>query len=331
MLTFSGVQASTCSPQAQEGLADFSKRYIKFLCFENADCLQKAQNILKQSLDCVDPESSVKEWRKQATAFMRDESFKQIIESRFLQDDPTGIRRKIWEEFEVLVLPGGLKTPTVQTLNWKEVDLQLLWRGYQTLKTAIANAVGYDRLDEFSHIWGAGGSVARGGEEMPGLNQLGEVWNIYPLQMNVVVSLSDRRFTANEVAQRIAHENAHSQDYLLGAFRNEFGNGWSETTDAQIFHQCELRPAYETELTNCWELHPEWFSFHPSKNPSKPSYASKRAAEFYSKMIDEWVRENLGLVKKPIPYRCQSPETLGFWREMEKQFLGEIFSNDCKF
>lgn len=330
-MTNSGLQASTCLPRAQAGLKEFSKRYIQFLCNGSSECSQRAHEILEDSLECVNSSDSVKEWRKQATAFMRDEDFKSFIETRYLKDDPSGIRKKIWQDFEILVLPGGLKTPVAQTQDWKERDLMLLLEGYRKLKEAITNAVGEDRVDEFSHIWGAGGAVARGGKEYPGLNQLGEVWNIYPLQMNVVVSLSQKRFSSEEIAQRIAHENAHSQDYLLGAIRGDVGGSWSETGEAQIFKRCELAPRYETALVSCWVDNPSWFNFHPvNTDAKKVNYASIRSAEFYSKMIDEWVRENLGLLKKS-PYRCQSPVTLGLWREMEKQFLGEILSQDCSF
>lgn len=334
LLTNSAVQASTCSPTASAGFREFSKRYIKFLCLEKWDCQELAENILKESTACVDPTQSVKQFRKQVTSFMWNEQFQRIIARHFLEDDRSGWRQKIWKEFNVLVLPGGLNSPYAKTSDWSDGELELLYHGYKKLQETIEISVGAARVQEFSHIWGAGGTIVRS-EPMslkPGMRKLttqfGEVINLYALQVKVVRDLVEAKFSVETLAQRIAHENAHSQDYILGALRNKMGENWTETDGAKIFKACNLPARHDTNLVSCFKRNRHWFNFHPSSNPNS-NYAADTPAEFYTKMIDEWVRENLGLTKKERPYRCQSPETLRFWQEMEAKFLGEILSKDC--
>jgi len=335
LLTNSAVQASTCSPIAQAGLRKFSKQYIQFLCQGKPDCIELGQSILEDSTRCVETSKSIKVWRKQVTSFMRDDRFRRIVEHHFLLDDPSGWREKIWKRFGVLVLPGGLKSPYADTKEWSESDLSLLYSGYEKLQEAITHAVGKERLFEFSHIWGEGGTLALSDPMglRPGMRKLttqfGEVINIYAIQIKVVTSVTEAGYTSEKLAQRLAHENGHSQDYILGALRNNIGANWTETTGASIFKSCELPASYKTNLGGCFKKHPHWFNFHPSTDPNS-NYAADTPAEFYTKMIDEWVRENLKLTKKAVDYRCQSPETLRFWSEMEVRFLGEILSKDCK-
>lgn len=330
-LTNSGAQASSYWTEAHNGLMRFSERYIEFLCQGQSACLEVAGKSIANSLERIDTARPIGVIRNQALAFMKESLIKEFIQEHYLQDDPGLWRQRIWNEFDVLVLPGGYDTPSARTIPWKEEDLKILYQGYIKLREAISRAVGADRVDEFSHVWGAGGLVARTlprpllPGQKPVSGQVGDVFNLFSIQINIVNSPTQFGYTSLTLAQRIAHENAHSQDYLYGALRNVIGSNWTETSAAQIFKHCQLPARYETPLLSCIDKNPEWFNFHPTK------YGATNSAEFYTKMLDEWVRENLGLVKKKVLYRCQSPETLGFWREMEKQFLGEILSKDCNF
>ncbi len=212
----------------------------------------------------------------------------------------------------MLLLPGGIIAGNGTTKNWRVEDLKQIEKNFEKLKSAVG--------DE-SHIWGASGTLARLGEKSIS-GQFGEVYNNYPMQMNVVVDVLKENKSTVQIAQQLAHENAHSNDHLRGRLLTCENLSWSETTHAGIFKACGLNASYKTSLIPCLKSQPTWFNFHPT------SYSAIRSAEFYTKMVDQWVRENLNLSKKNS-YRCQSAEALSFWNEMEVNLLGKITLTHC--
>jgi hypothetical protein len=305
---------------AEHGVILFAKGLAEFICIHagGADekaCLKIASRHLERAAAGAPAAKSVGELRRMALAFMDDDKFRSYVVETFLADKSTGSiwRRDIWDEFQVLVLPGGVKTPLGVTKSWTDEELKSLSLGYRLLRTAVNGATG-GKAPDFSHIWGGRGVLARLGEKTAD-GQFGTVDSSFATQVNVVVNVVEEGFTAGELAQRLAHENAHSQDILLGTVRMREACHWSETAAAKVFQYCGVPARYDTSLMGCREWHPEWFNFHPT------DFAAHNSAEFYGKMVDAWVRERLNMTPMDS-YRRQSRVTELFWSEMEKNLLG---------
>lgn len=230
--------------------------------------------------------------------------------------ESVAIAARIQQEFGVTVVGAGIQTPFGVTREWGEKNLRLLEQGYRTLRRAIANAFGEERAVAFSHNWGRGGRIARIGDNRHDRGEFGFIRSDFLPQINVTADLAQQRFSPELVAQRIAHENAHISDLAQGERPHQT---WSETTAAQIFKMCGMKPGYRQSLTDCWRQHPQWFSFQ-LLGPRGGNHAAVNSREFYAKMVDAWVRENLGLVPRGH-YRDQNQTTAAFWAEMERVFI----------
>ncbi len=319
---------------AKKGIFIFSAAYAKFLCATLSDSAQRKCNILsakilQQALSCVDQKPSPQSIRALGSAYMRNAEFKNFIIPSFFnphdQNEGLEIRKRILNEFNVIVVAGGFKTPTWTSEAWSTAELALLEKGYIKLKKAIVNRFGEARVKEFSHMWGAGGLVVRLGRVSIS-GQFGEVLSYVPMQMNIVTNIVKDQFTPTTVAERLAHESTHAQDYLVGlsSGKNIY---WTETEDAKIFRFCEAPVGYRTNFSQCYKSNPEWFNFQPVSKKGY-NYAAHNSAEFYGKMMDEWVRDSLGVVQAGR-YRCQSSQTFALWNEMESKYIGEHSSPAC--
>jgi len=329
--TSDSVSKLTTEPKVQldsPSFQNYAFSQARFLCSFTppADrCLEKSLSILASAQSCLKKNSSIKEIYSLATSYLRNPEVSSIISESIFRASPTQtetVQRNIWRKFRVLVLPAGLKTKNGLTQSWKNEDLLILESAYEELASAVKNAVGPARLWEFSHIWGAGGVIARRGK-LTVKGQFGEVYSNEPWQVNVVINIGRVDMSTQTIAQRIAHETAHSRDYLLGETLPGKKLSWSESTFANIFNLCDLPAAYETSLMPCYKKHPDWFNFHST------AYSAICSAEFYTKMLDEWVRGNLKLVKLDR-YRCQNNITESLWQEMEINLIGEVISSACK-
>lgn len=260
----------------------------------------------------------IKALRKHWLANFRGPESNAFIESAFYSRRPdsesTRLRISMWRDFKVIVFDAGVVTPLGLTRAWRVQDLRLLRAGYVKLHEAVSRAVGPDQVEDYSHIWGAYGSVARIGRKTIS-GQFGEVNSSFSFQINIVTNIAADRFSALTLAQRIAHEASHSNDHLLGRALSGRDYAWSELPGALVFSACGLTASYDTSLESCRHRYPAWFRFHST------SYAATRSSEFYGKMVDEWVRMELG-VKKVGAYSCQSANTLSFWNEMRTRLLG---------
>jgi hypothetical protein len=308
-------------------VALWSQSYIKSLCSpvsesDQADCIALGYELVEKSLGQLSAHPSLHELRVAATSMLEQNNFRNYI-ARYINFNGTSealIRQRIWQDYGVIVLPGDLKTSLGVTRNFSLEDLNLLEMGFKRLLQAISNVVGANRVREFSHIWGAGGVMAKLGSSSVG-GQFGEVSQYIPAQINIVVDIKATGFTADTIAQRIAHENTHSNDYILGLLTTGVSVHWTETEDAKIFSYCGLPAGWDTSLMDCLKKHPTWFNFHYSE------YSARNSAEFYGKMVDAWVREALGLSQKI--YRCQNNSTRDFWNEMQSHFIGEAVLSSC--
>lgn len=308
-----------------KGFFNFTTNQVRFLCSivpfqDQSFCLTKSYAILNEALKCLGENKNVKQIRPLTWAYLRNPGIQKLVlealnqESR--SEDEKRIQKNLWQKYQVLLIPGGVLTKDNIAMHWRYEDLILLESAYQKLQAAVTNSVSPKRLQEFSHLWGAGSAIVRLGDvsinpetKKPLSGQFGEMHWDYPLRIQVVIELQQKMNSPALIAEHLAHENAHANDYLRG---NLLGSeqAWSATKFARIFEMCRLTPDYKTSLKRCDDLHPTWFNFHPS------DYAAKRSAEYYTKMADEWVRENLQRV--PVGrYRCQSKETQALWREME--------------
>lgn len=303
------------------GLYLFAHKNIEMLCSiveesKQNHCLTKALNILNEATSCLDEKLLVHESRPLAWAFLRNLELEVLITEAVFKKahslDEKSIQKNIWQKYQVLLLPGGIIAGNGTTKKWRVEDLKQIEKGFEKLASTIGNE---------SHIWGAGGTLARLGEKSVS-GQFGEVYNNYPMQVNVVIDVLKENKSALLIAQQLAHENAHSNDHLRGRLLTGDYSSWSETEYAGIFQACELEADYKTSLIPCLKSQPKWFNFHPT------SYSAIRSAEFYTKMVDQWVREKLNISRKNT-YRCQSAETLSFWNEMEVNLLGKITSPPC--
>ncbi len=312
------------------GIMYFAIPYAEFLCSQIAKDQQKSCNLtaarlIDRSLKCAATGMTVKSIRPLGTSFMRNAEFQDFILPVAMgqsdQSESYAIRKRILEQFQVLIVAGGQKNPIGIAKNFNIQELRLIEQAYIQLRTAVKNRVGVNRVSEFSHIWGAGGMLARIGKKTV-KGQFGEVYSNFILQTNVVVDVVTEGFSANGLAERIAHESGHSQDYIAGYAVAGKDSFWSETAQAQIFAKCGVRAKYGASLMGCYKNTPTWFNFHPT------NYSAKNSTEFYGKMLDEWVRENLGLVAMGR-YRCQSKETSAYWDEMEANLIGEKVSSSC--
>jgi hypothetical protein len=306
----------------------YSWKQAEFLCSltHNSElCLRKSATILDQALTCLEPNLTVKEVKPMTWAYLRNQEVQSLvldsIYHKSSSQEELQLQKNLWSKYQVLLLPGKISTPRGLTQSWRIEDLHRIEQSYEKLRQAVSNSVSEKRVFEFSHLWGAGTALARLGYKTIS-GQFGEMEATSPLQISVVVDVLKENKPAELLAQQIAHENSHSHDYLRGLLMTGDYIDWSETNAAQIFEMCGLKPSYEVELYDCRNKNPTWFNFHPT------AYPAIRSAEFYTKMLDEWVRENLNLVPKGR-YRCQNKETLNFWLEMEKNLIGEVTSSDC--
>ncbi len=303
----------------------FSSRAADFWC-KHSLRPSRCEQIVRRYRQKAASRQTVKTLRRKALDFTRDKEFRSLVAANLLgennQSEQFRIRARLWAKMDVLILDGAVATPIGDSLKFSTAELRLIEAGYERLRDAVENAVGLTRAEEFSHVWGAGGFVAKLGSKTVG-GQFGLMDSLSPSQVNVVVDVAASGFTPNEIAQRLAHENAHSQDVLLGMVRwgNDFH--WSETSEAKIFAGCEELPKYNTELYRCRTSHPSWFNFHPT------DYSAYNSAEFYASMVNEWVRVHLKL-KVAGSYQCQNKQTELYWTEMEENFLGEKVSSECR-
>lgn len=322
---------------SSSNIYQYAKPYAQFICdnvetSQKQNCHQLTQKILNQSAACLNSDLSVKELRPLALAFTRHPWVKELIKNNYFKfnSEESLIRQQIWTEFQVLILPTGYLTPVPRsyenpnpdfTKSFSVLELKLLQQGFRTLKRSIIQSVGEKRIQEFSHLWGAGGILARNGV-VSVRGQFGEVWSHYSMQLNIVAAITS--FSPATLAERIAHENAHSQDRLFGAAKLQLGQSWTGSATASIFQECEIdlgsKEPYDIRLYPCRSKHPIWFNYHPT------GYSAFNSAEFYTKMMDLWVRENLNSdIRKK--YHCQNQETQNFWKEMELHLIGEVLSN----
>lgn len=312
------------------GLYLFSWANVQQLCSsvdlsKQRYCLDKSASILNEALSCLNEELLVNETRPLAWSFLRNPELEALMTGALFEKassmEELNLQKGLWQKYRILLLPAQVKTGVGLTKAWRIQDLKQIEKSYEKLMVAVTNAVGPQKVLEYSHVWGAGGILARVGE-LSVSGQFGEVYADYPMQINVVIDVLKEKKSAAQLAQQLAHENAHSNDHLRGRLLTGRISSWSETSSAQIFWMCGLEAHYETSLMPCFRLQPQWFNFHST------SYPARRSAEFYTKMVDQWVRENLGLSKKK-PYRCQNAQTLFLWNEMELNLLGEVNSKVC--
>lgn len=320
------------------GFLNYAWPNVKTLCSEvpseaQTTCLNTSATILSEAMDCLSENETVKQLRPLTWAFLRNPKLAQMITSALKKkassQEEVQLQKEFWDKYRVLLLPGNIRTEMGMTLVWGIEDLKQTQLGFEKLKKAIATRTGSKNTFYFSHLWGAGGTLLRMDaithEEMkPVSNQFGEIYNTYPTRIHVVVNVTDTKtkMGPNQIAQRIAHENGHSNDYLLGYYLSGDSISWSETSFSKIFEMCDVKPSYEVPLFACLKNHPTWFNFHPTK------YSASRSAEFYTKMLDQWVRENLKINLGP-PYRCQNNSTENLWKEMELNLIGEVLSPVC--
>ncbi len=319
------------------GFFNYVWNNVKTLCSvveieDQTTCLNTSATILAEAMDCLTDNQTVKELRPLTWSFLRNSQLARIITSALQKKASSQaevqLQKDFWNKYRVLLLPGNLKIEMGTTLGWKIQDLRQIQLGFEKLKKAIATRTGLEKVHQFSHIWGAGGSLLRmdaipSKGIKPVLGQFGEIYNIYPTRIHVVVNVKDNEMGPDLIAQRIAHENGHSNDYLLGYYLSGNSSSWSETSFSRIFEMCDVKPSYEVPLFACLKNHPTWFNFHST------NYSASRSAEFYTKMLDQWVRENLKIHSGPS-YRCQNNATESLWKEMELNLIGEILSPACK-
>jgi hypothetical protein len=243
----------------------------------------------------------------------------------------TEIRNQIYDRFGVTVLPHGTSFEyrnkdnewvTGVSYAWRAEDLRLLANGYEILRTAVRNAVGEENLPKYAFIWGSGRKIARF-DRPKEEGEFGYVHSDLPTQVNVTVDLVEAGFAPQVVAERIAHENAHATNFLIALERYQDAISWTETEFARIFEFCRISPGPKTSLKSCRNKKPRWFNFHPS------DYAARNSSEFYGKMVEQWVRESLGRDTRGH-YRCQTPETQIFWREMTTNLLSLSAEKPCR-
>ena len=288
-------------------------------------CLQKSAGILNEAMSCLDQKLFVHETRPLVWSILRNQELESLITESLYKKanspEEKEILKNIWQKYYVLVLPAEIPTPIGLTKKWRIEDLKHMEKSFEKLMSAVSNAVGKENAVFYSHIWGAGGTLARLGT-LSVSGQFGEVYNTHPMQINVVIDVLKERKSTTQIAQQLAHENAHSNDHLRGRLLTGQLASWSETGMAQIFQMCGLPARYNTSLMPCYQKKSQWFNFHST------SYPARRSAEFYTKMVDQWVRENLKLNSKK-PYRCQNSQTLSLWNEMEVNLLGNVISKSC--
>lgn len=258
-------------------------------------------------------------------SFLRNSEFneliRQSISSKISSENDRAIVASFWDEFKILVFPAGTVNKMGTSRAWSSQDLIRLKDGFARLKQAIANRVGAANVDQFSHLWGAGLSLTKQGRSEKG-GQLAEIFTNFPMQVHIVIDVATSNKNADMLAQQLAHESSHSNDQVWGRILTGDHLSWSYTPLAHIFRQCNVKVDRDTSLENCRQKNMKWFSFHYSY------YASINSSEFYTKMMDEWVRENLNLVKIGR-YRCQNRQTLYFWNEMEQNLIGDVVSAPC--
>lgn len=319
------------------GFLNYTWPSVKTLCSEveteeQTTCLNISATILSEAMDCLSENQNVKHLRPLTWSFLRNPKLAKTItlalNKKASSQAEVQLQNEFWNKYRVLLLPGNMKTEMGMTLAWRVEDLEQLKIGFENLKKAIVFRTGHKNVHLYSHIWGAGGTLLRmdaishkGMKPVSG--QFGEIYNIYPTRVHVVVNVTEASMKPNLIAQRIAHENGHSNDYLMGYHLSGEASSWSETSFSKIFEMCDVKPSYEVPLFACLKNHPTWFNFHPT------TYSASRSAEFYTKMLDQWVRENLE-IHKSSSYRCQNNSTESLWKEMELNLIGEALSPPCK-
>ena len=318
-----------CVSQDVSEFKDIANEYATLLCSADrrraVECVTLAKQVIGHELTCLKPGLSLNQVRLLVTAFLRDEKIASIIIPAVLglpnNSEESNIKYRLWRDFKVLIA-DQIQTPNGKAIGFKLDELRQLEGGYRLLRQALSSRVSTNRVTDFSHVWGAYGLVARVPPEQKLLKgQFGEVSPDFIFQINIVTS--PLNFLPELVAQRIAHENGHTNDQLVGIYLDGNGGDWTSSPRRSISKACGLVKPYKgISLMSCFNSHPTWFNFHPT------SYAATNPAEFQTKMIDEWVRENLGLVTMGR-YRCQSRDTLTFWNEMENALIGEQVSPPC--
>ena len=326
------LQEQASHTKMSQGFYLYSWPHVQNLCslLETSDslfCLNTSATILSQAMNCLRENLSIKELKPLSWSFLRNPEIAKLITQALIKkstsDKEAQILKNIWAQYRVLILPGNTPTPLGMTKNWKIHDLEHLEKSFEKLKQAITHAVGENNIFQYSHIWGAGGALARLGE-LSINGQFGEIYDQHPMQINVVIDDLQMKKNSKQIAQQIAHENAHSSYYLMGRYLTGNAVSWSETSFSKIFEMCDLPVNYETSLKTCLKENPTWFNFHPT------SYPATRSAEFYTKMVDHWVRENLFLTTRSS-YQCQDKQTVKLWKEMEFYFIGNSLSASCDF
>lgn len=248
---------------------------------------------------------------------MDEPGFAEFIKGNLESDpvrDSIRIRTAIWKKYRVLVVG-----------NWKLEDLVRLQAGFDRLRVAVGNAVGEVRVDEYSHIWGAGGTIDFKGDKTV-RGQFGSNDYARPFTTDVVGPL--KNFSVDEVAKRIAHEASHSNDKVLGYIRTGTKIPWTQESSRALLRACTpdkpLDPPPQDDRVSfydCRKLKQELFSYFPS------DYAAINASEFYTKMVDHWVEDQLK--KRPASYACKSEQTFRLWREMEAALIGTTDPIEC--
>lgn len=181
-------------------------------------------------------------------------------------------------------------------------------------------------------MWGSGGFLADEGESTIG-GQFGEIEFRSPLIVDMVADLSSDpgKWTPAQIAERLVHENFHSQDFLDGASQNHQGHdhgnhsrSWTEGNDHHqtgIFAACDgMRDRNATgderEFQSCYNNRPELFNFRPNY-----PYSATTGYEYYASMRNQWIRDARNGTQ--VVFACRNQETRELWFSMEEQLLGE--------
>ncbi|MBC7740964.1 MAG: hypothetical protein H7061_02125 [Bdellovibrionaceae bacterium] len=313
---------------AANELQYYAKAYSEMLCSrvsarERSTCQSLANQITENAFKCLALNLNVKHLRSLVTAFLRDENFVKLVLPAVLgpesNSEESHAKYRIWRTYRMLAV-GSLAIKNHRTNVFSVSELKRLEESLALSRQAVLARVGSQRVNEFSHMWGAYGMLTKKGNS----SITGQVFELNQeniLELNIVIN-DLNKISAVELGQRLLHEAGHAHDHLLGMYLTGDDVAWTDTADAKIYKLCQAKPAWQTRLWRCYADQPNWFNFN------RTNYAGFNAAEFYALQLNEWARENLGLVPTGR-YRCQNATTLALWNDMEKNLIGEIISAPC--